>query len=62
MSERKSKTSAASKNKYNNKAYDRIVLTVPKGQKAKIKAEAETRGLSVNAMIKSFIDKGLIEL
>lgn len=35
------KTSAKVKNRYNDKAYDRINLTVPKGQKEVIKAHAE---------------------
>lgn len=45
------KTSSASRNKYNAKAYDRINLTVPKGEKDKIRAHAESRGESVNAFI-----------
>lgn len=45
------KTSAAVKNRYNDKAYDRINLTVPKGQKDVIKAHAEAHGESVNAFI-----------
>ena len=43
------RTSAASHNKYNAKAYDRIGLMVPKGQKDTIKAHAESQGESVNA-------------
>lgn len=45
------KTSAAVKNRYNEKAYDRINLTVPKGEKEVIKAHAESQGESVNAFI-----------
>ena len=45
------KTSAAVKNRYNEKAYDRINLTVPKGEKEVIKAHAESMGESVNAFI-----------
>ena len=45
------KTSAAVKNRYNEKAYDRINLTVPKGEKEVIKAHAESKGESVNAFI-----------
>lgn len=41
------RTSAASKNKYAAKAYDRIALMVPKGQKDIIKMHAE----SVNAFL-----------
>ena len=44
-----SKTSSAVKNRYNDKAYDRINLTVPKGEKDKIKAHADKYdGGSVN--------------
>lgn len=45
------KASAASKNKYNAKAYDRINFIVPKGQKDIIKAAAEAAGQSTNAYI-----------
>lgn len=38
-------------NKYINKVYDRINLTVDKGQKDVIKAHAEARGESVNGFI-----------
>lgn len=47
----KPKTSAAVKNRYNGKAYDRITLVVPKGSKDTIKAYADSHGMSVNAMI-----------
>lgn len=45
------KTSSAVKNRYNEKVYDRINLTVPKGQKEIIKAHADQLGESVNAFI-----------
>lgn len=50
-----SKTSAKVKNRYNDKAYDRINLTVPKGQKDIIKAYAESQGESVNGFIQRAI-------
>ena len=53
------KTSSSVKNRYNDKAYDRINLTVPKGQKAVIKAHAETKGESVNGFINRLIDTAL---
>jgi len=37
--------------KYNEKAYDRIELTVPKGEKATIAEAAAQAGTSVNAFI-----------
>lgn len=45
------KTSAKSKNEWIAKAYDRINLTVPKGQKEAIQAAASAHGESVNAYI-----------
>lgn len=54
------KTSAAVKNKYNDKAYDRINLTVPKGEKEIIKAHAEKHdGGSVNAFIQRAIREAM---
>ncbi len=51
------RASAASKNKWIAKAYDRINLTVPKGDKDIIQAHAEARGESVNGFIKRAIRK-----
>lgn len=49
--------------KYNNefisKAYDRINLTVPKGQKDIIKAHADSIGESVNAFINRAIAEAM---
>lgn len=53
------KTSAAVKNRYNNKAYDRIALVVPKGQKDIIKAHAESQGESVNGFIQRAIAQAM---
>ena len=49
------KTSAAVKNRYNDKAYDRINLVVPKGQKEVIKKLADKNGESVNGFIQRLI-------
>lgn len=46
-----SKAQQASVNKYVKANYDRINVTLPKGQKEIIKAHAETRGRSVNSFI-----------
>lgn len=51
------RTSAASKNKWMAKAYDRVNLTMPKGQKAEIQAHAEARGESVNGFINRAISE-----
>lgn len=45
------KNSPESINRYISKAYDRINLTVPKGQKDIIKSHAEAQGESVNGFI-----------
>jgi uncharacterized protein (DUF1778 family) len=49
------KTSAAVKNRYNDKAYDRINLTVYKGEKAIIAEHAQETGESVNGFIQRAI-------
>lgn len=46
-----SKAQQKAVNKYIDKAYDRINLTVPKGEKDVIRAFAESRGESVNGFI-----------
>ena len=45
------KASTKAQNKYILKAYDRINLTVPKGQKESIQAHAAALGESVNGFI-----------
>ena len=51
------KTSAKSKNTWITKAYDRINLTVPKGQKDLIQAHAEAQGESTNGFINRAISE-----
>ena len=46
----KTKTSAAVKNRYAAKAYDRMTLIVPKGQKATVEAFAREHGDSINGV------------
>lgn len=53
------KTSSAVKNRYNEKAYDRISLVVPKGQKEVIKAHAESKGESLNSFIQKAIQSAM---
>ena len=55
------KTSAAVKNRYNSKAYDRIAVVVAKGRKAIIQAAAERAGLSLNAYIVKAIERQMSE-
>ena len=42
-------------NKYIAKAYDRVNLTMPKGDKERVRAYAESKGLSLNAYINKLI-------
>lgn len=52
-----SKAHQKATNKYIAKAYDRINLTVPKGQREAIATHAQQQGESVN----SFINKAIVE-
>lgn len=54
-----SKTSAAVKNHWNAKAYDRINLTVPKGKKEIIQKHAKAQGESTNAFIQRAIEEAI---
>ena len=42
------KTSSAAKQRYNEKAYDRLAITIPKGHKATVEEAARAAGESVN--------------
>ena len=51
-----SKAQQKAVNKYVKEKYDRILLTMPKGQKDKIKTHANSLGESVNGFISRAID------
>ena len=51
------KTSNESKAKYNAKTYDRIIISVKKGDKDRLKDHAEAQGESLNA----FINRAIME-
>jgi len=58
MGERKnSEARIKANNRYNEKAYDRINIAVPKGKKEVIQAHATDKGESVNAFIGRAIDE-----
>ncbi len=40
---------------YNEKAYDRLAITIPKGQKATIQAAADQEGESINGYVNKAI-------
>lgn len=50
------RASSESKNKYNEKTYDRIALFVPKGKKTLLQALAKEQGESLNGFINKAID------
>lgn len=52
-----SKARIAANNRYNAKAYDRINIAVPKGDKDIIKAHAESKGESLNGFVNRAIDE-----
>ena len=45
--------------KYSAKAYDRLAIRVKKGEADKIKAHAESLGLSLNAYINKLIEEDM---
>ena len=54
-----SKAHIRATNKYNKTNYERIEIVVKKGEKAKIKAHAESKGQSTNAYICSLIERDM---
>lgn len=55
VAQRKTRTSAAVKNRYNSKTYDRIEIVVKKGDKDIIKQKAASKGMSVSEYITGLI-------
>ncbi len=53
------KTSAAVKNRYIAKKYDRVNLPLPKGAKERYKAHAERRGKSLTALIVDLLEQDI---
>lgn len=53
------KTSSAVKQKYNEKAYDQIKVTVPKGKRAEIQKWAQERGETVNGFVNEAFRVGM---
>lgn len=48
---------------FNEKAYDRISITVPKGRKSAVEAHARSKGESINGLVNALLraDMGLSE-
>lgn len=57
-----SKAQTAANKRYNLKTYDRIEITVPKGNREIIAQAAAAAGMSVNAFIKEAIDAQIAKL
>ena len=59
----KTKTSSAVKQRDNEKAYYRLAITIPKGQKQAVEAHAQGKGQSVNGLVNALLrdDMGLTE-
>lgn len=53
------KASTRAKNKYNRKAYDRINIMVPAGDRAIIRAAAEMNGMSMNEYISRLVYRAI---
>ena len=51
------KNSYESIKRYEDKAYDKVLIRMPKGRKAEIQSHAETHGQSVNGFINSAIEE-----
>lgn len=59
MNDTKSKASTRAKNKYNAANYDSLRIVVPKGDKERIKAYAESKGESINGFVKRAIKEAM---
>ena len=40
---------------YNEKAYDRLAITIPKGRRADVAAKAKASGTNVNALVNELL-------
>ena len=49
------KTSSAVKQRYNEKAYDRLAITIPKGRKLTVEARAKQDGESINGFVNALL-------
>lgn len=56
-----SKTSSKVKNKYNDKAYDRLAINVKKGERERIAEYAAQNGESLNGYINRLIAEDMSE-
>ena len=59
VTKRKTHTSSAVKRRYNEKTYDRLLITVKKGQKEVIQQYAKSMGMSMNAFMVQAIEEAM---
>ena len=57
-----SKTSTAVKNRYNTKAYDRIIISAPKGKREVYKNHAASKGKSLAGLIKELLEADMAHI
>lgn len=57
MGSNKQNSSTKAKRKYNDKNYDRIIISVKKGHKGELKTIAEKEGYSLNSLICEAIEE-----
>ena len=54
-----SKSTMKAVNKYVRKMYDRLSITVPKGQKSNIETYAKANGISINCLVNNLLREAL---
>ena len=61
--EKKYPTQTDYKRQYNEKAYDRLAITIPKGLKGAVDAHAKSKGKTVNGLVNELLraDMGVSE-
>ncbi len=59
--EQKAKASTRAKNKYNASHYDSLRIVVPKGDKERIRAFADSRGQTINGFVNRLIKREMGE-
>lgn len=47
------------KRAFAERSYDRLAITIPKGQKARVEEHAKKQGLSINGFVNDLIKKAL---
>ena len=56
-----SKTSTASKAKYNAKAYDRLAVSIPTGMRETFRAACAQNGETMNGLLNNWIQASIIQ-